>query len=86
MVDSDNDKKKVEVKTERDDMNVLNAEIATLNLCHQNSAHLETTQARVKTFDDKRSKQLRIFFDNGSQVSFITLKAKKVIEFRRQRK
>ena len=35
-VDSDDDKRKVEDKAEKDDKNVLNAGIATLNLCQQN--------------------------------------------------
>ena len=78
-VDSDDDKKKVEDKTEKDDKNVLNAGIATLNLCQQNSVLLETAQARVETPDGKRSKLLRILFDNGSQISFITPKAKRLL-------
>ena len=36
-VDSDDGKKKIEDKTEKDDKNVLNSGIATLNLCQQNS-------------------------------------------------
>ena len=78
-VDSDDDKKKIEDKTEKGDKNVLNAGIATLNLCQQNSVLLETAQARVETPDDKRSKLLRILFDNGSQISFITPKAKRLL-------
>ena len=37
---------------------------------------LETAQAGVKIPDGKRSKLLRIIFDNGSQFSFITPKVK----------
>ena len=78
-VDSDDDKKKIEDKTEKDDKNLLNAGIATLNLCQQNSVLLETAQARVETPDGKRSEILRILFDNGSQSSFITPKAKRLL-------
>ena len=78
-VDSDDDKKKIEDKTEKGDKNVLNAGIATLNLCQQNSVLLETAQARVETSDVKRSKLLRILFDNGSQISFITPKGKRLL-------
>ena len=78
-VDSDDAKKKVEDKTEKDDKNVLNVGIATLNLCQKNSVLLETAQPRVETPDCKRSKLLRILFDNGSHVSFITPKAKRLL-------
>ena len=37
---------------------------------------LETAQARVETPDGKRSKLLRILFDNGSQISFTRQKQK----------
>ena len=78
-VDSDDDKGKVEDKTEKDDNNILSAGIAPLNLCQQNSVLLETAQAPVETPDDKRSKLLRILLDNGSQISFITPKAKRLL-------
>ena len=52
-VDSDDDKRKVEDKAEKDDKNVLNAGIATLHLCQLNSVQLETAQARVETPDSK---------------------------------
>ena len=42
-VDSDHDKRKVEDKAEKDDKNVLNAGIATLNLCQQNVRVLENS-------------------------------------------
>ena len=42
-VDSDDDKRKVEDKAEKDDKNVLNAGITTLNLCQQNVRVLENS-------------------------------------------
>ena len=39
---------------------------------------LETVQARVETPDGKRSNLLRILFDMGSQISFISPKAKRL--------
>ena len=64
-VDSDDDKRKIEDKTGKDDKNILNAGMANLNLCQQNSVLLETAQARIETPDGKRSKLWRILFDNG---------------------
>ena len=71
-------KRKVEDKTKKDDKNFLNDGIGTLNLCQQNSLLLETVQARVETPDGKRSNLLRILFDMGSQISFISPKAKRL--------
>ena len=42
-VDSDDEKRKVEDKTKKDDKKVLNAGIATLNLCQQNSSTCRNT-------------------------------------------
>ena len=78
-VNPDDDKTKFEEKTQKDDKNFLNAPIATLNLWQQNSVPLEIAQARVESPDGKRSKVLRILFDNGSQIFFITPKAKKLL-------
>ena len=39
---------------------------------------LETAQANVEAPDGKRSKILRILFDNGSHISFITPKPKRL--------
>ena len=41
---------------------------------------LETAQVRVETPDGKRSKLLKILFDNGSQISFITPKTKRLLK------
>ena len=77
--DSYDNKKKVEEETKKDDKIDLNASIATLNLCQQNSLLLETAQARVETPDVKRSKLLRIIFDSGSQIFFIMPKWKRLL-------
>ena len=72
-------KRKVEEKTEKDVKNVLKARIETLNLCQQNSLLLETVQARVETRDGKRSNLLRTLFHSGLQISFISPKAKRLL-------
>ena len=53
----------------------MNTDTATLNLCEQDSMLLQTAEARVETPVDKRSKYLRILFDTGSKISFITTRA-----------
>ena len=77
-MDSGDKKRKVEDKTKKDDKNFLNDGIGTLNLCQQNSLLLETVQARVETPDGKRSNLLRTLFHSGSQISFISPKAKRL--------
>ena len=72
-------KEMLKMKLKKDDKNVLNTGIATLNLDQQNPVLLETAQACVETPDGKRSELQRIPFDKGSQISFIMPRAKSLL-------
>ena len=52
----------------------------SLTLLSQNSVLLRTVRAKLSSADERYSRNLRIIFDDGSQLSFISPKAREALK------